>query len=67
MKECDIRPELDTNSSHSTFLQNYNLEPDPLKPLGSMVSSAFDALRRDPCFEQVMERSDEYYYMESGR
>jgi hypothetical protein len=65
MEVCDVRPELDANNSHYSFLQNYTLDPDPIKPLDSLVGDAIDALRRDSCFEKITERSDNLYFMDS--
>ncbi|KAK7523469.1 guanine nucleotide binding protein, alpha subunit [Phyllosticta citricarpa] len=66
MRQFDIEPELPGNDEYCDYLMEYVVDPDPEKPLEAKVGQAISSLWHDPCVKQVMDRSSEFYLMDSA-
>jgi guanine nucleotide-binding protein G(i) subunit alpha len=66
MKQFEIHPEQELNRAYCEFLLNYSVDPDPNMPLGTKVGEAISSVWQDPCIPKILERSSEFYIMDSA-
>jgi hypothetical protein len=66
MKQFEIHPERELNRAYCEFLLDYSIDPDPNKPLGTKVGEAISSIWQDPCIPKILERSSEFYIMDSA-
>jgi guanine nucleotide-binding protein G(i) subunit alpha len=66
MDEFEIQPKQELNRAYCDFLLDYSIDPDPEKPLATKVGEAISSIWRDPCIPKIMERSSEFYLMDSA-
>ncbi|CZR68347.1 related to G protein alpha subunit GNA-3 [Phialocephala subalpina] len=66
MEYFGIVPVTLANRKYVDFIAEYILDPDPALPLGQKFGDSLSALWTDPCIEQLMERQNEFYLMDSA-
>ena len=66
MKQFEIQPEQELNRAYCEFLLDYSVDPDPDKPLGTKVGEAISSIWQDQCIPKILERSSEFYIMDSA-
>jgi guanine nucleotide-binding protein subunit alpha len=66
MKQFDIVPEHEVNRQYLEYLMEYSVDPDPEKLLEPKVGQAVSSIWHDPCIAKVMDRSSEFYMMDSA-
>jgi guanine nucleotide-binding protein subunit alpha len=66
MKQFDIQLEHEINRQYSDYLMEYSVDPNPEKPLEMKVGQAVSSIWHDPCIPKLMDRSSEFYMMDSA-
>ena len=66
MEDLEIHPEQELNRAYCDFLLDYSVDPDPEKPLGTKVGEAISSIWQDPCIPKILERSNEFYIVDSA-
>ena len=67
MQQFEIEPENERTREAITYIEEYNVDPDPDTPLDPEVADAVDAVWHDSASERTMERQSEFYLMDSAR
>nr|AEL33704.1 G protein alpha subunit [Monascus ruber] len=65
-RQFDVEPASTKVQGFVGFLWDYNVDPDPQKPLDPRVGEAATYLWNDPCTSTVLERQNEFYLMDSA-
>lgn len=66
MEQFEIHPEQELNRTYCKLLLDYSIDPDPNKPLGAKVGEAISSIWQDPCIPKILERSSEFYILDSA-
>ncbi|KAJ4695819.1 Guanine nucleotide-binding protein alpha-2 subunit, variant 2 [Exophiala dermatitidis] len=66
MQQFEIEPEDPTVKDYVEFIMEYNVDPDPDKPLDPKVADAVEAIWKDESASKTMERQSEFYLMDSA-
>ena len=66
MQQFDVEPADHRVVDSCEYLMDYQVDPDPQKPLDQEVGRAVIALCNDPSFAQTMEHQSEFYLMDSA-
>ena len=66
MRQFEIEPDDAANHHHCDFVLDYSVDPDPEKPLDARLGDAITSVWRDGCIPRVLERSSEFYLMDSA-
>jgi hypothetical protein len=66
MAQFDIQPQNEGNKEYCDYLLEYSIDSDPGTILDPKVGQAISSVWHDPCIEEVMEHSDEFYLMDSA-
>lgn len=66
MRQFEIEPTNSANVDNSTFLLEFQVDPDPQTSLDPKVGSAVISLWQDGAIEALMERQSEFYLMDSA-
>jgi guanine nucleotide-binding protein subunit alpha len=66
MQQFNVELRDPENERYCEYLIDYQVDPDPHTPLEPKVGTAVAALWKDPCMEQLMERQNEFYMMDSA-
>lgn len=66
MRQFDIEPENQDNKANIEYLLEYELGADPSAELDSKFAEAITSLWKDPCMPRVLDRSNEFYLMDSA-
>lgn len=61
-----LEPSSQKVQDYITFLEEYNVDPDPNTPLDSKIGDAITYLWNDPCTSTVLEHQNEFYLMDSA-
>lgn len=67
MQQFEIEPESDRTKEAITYIEEYNVDPDPETPLDPQVADAVTAVWQDGASAKTMERQSEFYLMDSAR
>ena len=66
MRQFEVEPADPKVSECCDYLLDYQVDPDPQKPLEREVGTAVIAICNDPSFAQTMEHQSEFYLMDSA-
>ncbi|TKA62685.1 Guanine nucleotide-binding protein alpha-3 subunit [Cryomyces minteri] len=66
MRQFEIEPENPGNQEYCEYIMEYSVDPDPHSPLEMKVGQAITSLWQDPCIPKTMQRSSEFYLMDSA-
>ena len=66
MKQFDICLDQEGNRGHYDFLLDYSIDPNTDEPLEALVEQAISSLWQDPCIPKVLDRSGEFYIMDTA-
>ena len=66
MRQFDVAPADETVGKYCDYLLEYQVDPDPQKPLDREVGDAVIALCGDPSYQQTLEHQSEFYLMDSA-
>lgn len=66
MQQFDTEPTDPVVVQWCDYILEYQVDPDPHKPLDGQVGDAVMAICRDPCYSHVMEHQSEFYLMDSA-
>ena len=66
MQQFDVEPADHGVIDYCEYLMDYQVDPDPQKPLDQEVGRAVIAICNDPSFAQTMEHQSEFYLMDSA-
>ena len=66
MRQFDVEPADPRVVEHCDYLLEYQVDPDPQKPLDRDVGSAVIAICNDPSYMQTIEHQSEFYLMDSA-
>lgn len=66
MKQFEIEPENGETKEYISFIEDYNVDPDPDTPLDPKAAEAVDAIWHDSASSKTMERQSEFYLMDSA-
>jgi guanine nucleotide-binding protein G(i) subunit alpha len=61
-----LEPSSQKVQDYITFLEEYNVDPDPNTPLDPKIGDAITYLWNDPCTSTVLEHQNEFYLMDSA-
>lgn len=66
MQQFEIVPESDQVKEYISYIEEYNVDPDPETPLEPKAAEAVEAIWKDPASAKTMERQSEFYLMDSA-
>ncbi|KAI0470169.1 G protein alpha subunit [Xylaria cf. heliscus] len=66
MEQFEIEPSSDGTRDYCDYLHSYTVESGPTARIEAKVGIAVQALWTDPCIEQLMHHSTEFYLMDSA-
>lgn len=66
MEQFDIEPNSEEIRDYCEFLLGYTVEPGPSARIEVKIGAAVQALWADPCIDQLMQHSTEFYLMDSA-
>ncbi|KAH8163588.1 hypothetical protein CIB48_g4659 [Xylaria polymorpha] len=66
MEQFEIDPSSDGTKDYCDYLLSYTVESGPTARIEAKVGIAVQALWSDPCIEQLMQHSTEFYLMDSA-
>ena len=66
MQQFEIVPEDQTVKDYITFIEDYNVDPDPDSTLDPKAADAVEAIWADQASSKTMERQSEFYLMDSA-
>lgn len=66
MRQFEIQPRDAENNMRADYLLDYHVDPDPHVPLDPQVGECVVEICKDPCIEQVLDHSSEFYLMDSA-
>ncbi|KAF9553534.1 Guanine nucleotide-binding protein alpha-2 subunit [Lunasporangiospora selenospora] len=66
MEKLRLEPELPENKAHADQILDYRVDADPYFTLNPDIVNAIDSLYHDPVTILCMERSSEFYIMDSA-
>lgn len=66
LRKFTLEPESPVNRDYADRIMQYRIEADPNVALDPYMGMAIEALWNDPVIPRVMERSSEFYLMDSA-
>ena len=66
MSQLEIEPSDERVKDLVNYIVEYNVDPDPHKPLDPKVAEAVEAIWHDDSILKVMEHQTEFYLMDSA-
>jgi len=66
MDQFGIEPSNDATKDYCDYLLGYTVESGPSARIEQKVGIAVQSLWKDPCIEQLMQHSTEFYLMDSA-
>ena len=66
MSTFELEPEEQSVKDYITYIEEYNVDPDPDTPLEPKAADAVKAIWHDPLSAKTMERQSEFYLMDSA-
>ena len=66
MQQFETEPTDPQIVEYCDYLMDYQVDPDPQKPIDRQVGDAIVAVCNDPSYNQVMEHQSEFYLMDSA-
>jgi guanine nucleotide-binding protein subunit alpha len=66
LRDLEVEVENPQNRRNCDLIMEHSAEPDPLAPLGDHIGKAIFAVWCDPCIPRVLDRSSEFYLMDSA-
>jgi guanine nucleotide-binding protein G(i) subunit alpha len=66
MRKLGVDPEEPNNRAHADRILEYRMDTDPLSVLPQDILLAIESLWHDPVIPSVMDRSSEFYLMDSA-
>lgn len=66
MRKLGVDPEEPNNRAHADRILEYKMDTDPLSVLPQEILHAIESLWHDPVIPSVMDRSSEFYLMDSA-
>jgi guanine nucleotide-binding protein G(i) subunit alpha len=66
MQQFEIVPESQEVKDYISYIEEYNVDPDPDSTLEPKAADAVEAIWHDPSASKTMERQSEFYLMDSA-
>lgn len=66
MRQFNIDIQDPANKTHSDFLMEYSVDPDPHSALDPRAAEAVASLWKDGCITAVLDHQNEFYLMDSA-
>lgn len=66
MQQFEITPESQEVKEYISYIEEYNVDPDPESSLDPHAAEAVEAIWHDPSSSKTMERQSEFYLMDSA-
>lgn len=61
-----LEPSSQKVKDYISFIEDYNVDPDPNTTLDTKIGEAITYLWNDPCTSTVLEHQNEFYLMDSA-